>query len=446
MITTALPQFEPNQALTLDEFREVWPALSEDDRAEAFRRLPREEAEDFYLGLTGSEQARLILSLPSRERKLWVRQLPPDDAADVLQAVPPEARAEVLSFFDQRTRQEVLALMAYAEDAAGGLMSPRFARVRPDSTAEEALKYLREQVRHQLETIYYAYVLDPQQKLLGVISVRELFAAAGDKLVMDLMETDVISVPEDLHQEEVARIMFDNDLMAIPVVDEQNRIKGIITFDDVVDVVEEETTEDMQKMGGMEALETSYLQTGILEMVKKRAGWLCVLLVGEMLTATAMGRYQAEIARAVVLTLFIPLIISSGGNSGSQATTLVIRAMALNEVRLKDWWRVMGRELISGLLMGGILAIIGLARILISQALFQGYGQHAGLLALTVGLSLIGVVTWGTVSGSTLPFLLRRFGFDPASASAPFVATLVDVFGLVIYFSLAEMILSETLL
>jgi len=446
MIMTALPQFEPNQALTLDDLREVWPVLSDDDRAEAFRLLPREEAEDFYLSLTAWEQARLILSLPSRERKLWVRQMPPDDAVDVLQAVPPENREEILALLDPRTRQEVLALMAYAEDAAGGLMSPRFARVRPDQTAEEALKYLREQVRHQLETIYYAYVLDPTQKLLGVVSVRELFAAPGDKPVRDLMETDVLSVPEDLHQEEVARIMFDHDLMAVPVVDEQNRIKGIITFDDVADVVEEETTEDMQKMGGMEALEASYLQTGILEMVKKRAVWLCVLLVGQMLTATAMGRYQAEITRAVVLALFIPLIISSGGNSGSQAATLVIRAMALNELRLKDWWRVMGREMISGLILGGILAVIGLARILLSQVLFQDYGRHAGLLALTVGLSLIAVVTWGTVAGSALPFVLRRFGFDPASASAPFVATLVDVSGIVIYFTVAELILSGSLL
>lgn len=447
-MTMILPQLQVFTSAPLEpnELHELWPVLTLEDRVTGFRLLGREDAEDFYLSLTAREQAELIVNLPLGERRLWMRQLPPDDAADVLQAVPQDVRQQLLDLVDERTRREVVALLAYAEDAAGGLMSPRFARVRADATVDEAIRYLRQQVRNQLETIYYAYVLDSQQRLQGVVSFRELFAAPGDRLVKDVMETDVVSAPEDMHQEEVARLIARHDLMALPVVDAEQRMKGIITFDDVVDVVEEETTEDIQKMGGMEALDTPYLETGMFAMVRKRAVWLAVLLIGEMLTATAMGRFQTEIAKAVILTLFVPLIISSGGNSGSQATTLVIRAMALGEVKLKDWWRVTSRELFSGLALGSILAVIGLVRILVSQSFFHGYGDHYVLVAFTVALSIVGVVTLGTVAGSTLPFLMRRLGFDPASASAPFVATVVDVLGLIIYFSLAEVILSGTLL
>ena len=432
--------------LDMDEIRPLWPVLTGEDRVEAFHLLPHGEAEDFFLSLSSAEQAELILKLPDKERRLWLRQLAPDDAADLLQSVPEEARGGLLGLCDDRTRLEVVALMAYDEDEAGGLMSPRFARLRPDQTADEAVRYIRQQVRRQLETINYAYVLDQAQRLLGVVSFRELLSAPDGRPVREIMETDLITVPETLHQEDVARLMSIHDLMALPVLDADGRMKGIITFDDVVDVVEEETTEDIQKLGGMEALDSPYLQTGLLSMVRKRGAWLSVLLVGEMLTATAMGRYQDQITRAVVLTLFIPLIISSGGNSGSQATTLVIRAMALGEVRLRDWWRVAWREFLAGTCLGGILAVIGLARILLGQAFSASYGPHAGLLALTVGCSLVGVVTWGTLTGASLPFLLRRLGFDPASASAPFVATLVDVMGLIIYFSLAELILRGTLL
>lgn len=430
----------------LNDLRHLWGVLSSEDRVTGFRLLSRDDAEDFFLSLAAQEQAEVILGVPSGERRLWVRQLAPDDAADVIQAVPRETRDILLALCDERTRREVVALLAYQDDEAGGLMSPRFARVRSEATADEAVRYLRQQARRQLETIYYAYVVDPDQRLMGVVSFRELFAAPGDRLVRELMEKDFISVPEDMDQEDVARLMSLHDLMAIPVVDIEGRMKGIVTFDDLVDVVEEEATEDMQKLGGMEALDTPYLQTGLADMVRKRGAWLSVLLVGEMLTTTAMGYYQEEIARAVVLTLFVPLIISSGGNSGSQATTLVIRAMALGELRLVDWWRVIRRELASGLCLGCILAVIGGIRILLGDAFFHGYGGHVPLLALTVAISLVGVVTWGTVIGATLPFILRRFGFDPASASAPFVATLVDVFGLAIYFTAAEIILRGTLL
>jgi magnesium transporter len=297
-----------------------------------------------------------------------------------------------------------------------------------------------------VETLYYAYVLDGEQRLLGVTSVRELFTAAPEKLVRDIMDTQVISAREDTDQEAVARLFAAHDLLAVPVVDDQNRMKGIVTVDDIVDVVQEEATEDVQKFGGMNALDAPYLETRFVPMIKKRAGWLSVLFLGEMLTASAMGVYEEEIARAVVLALFVPLIISSGGNSGSQASTLVIRAMALGEVGLKDWWRIIRRELAAGVTLGCILAAIGVVRILVWQRLFHSYGGHYALVAATVAVSLVGVVAWGTLSGSMLPFILRRIGFDPASASAPFVATLVDVSGLVIYFNVGAVLLRGTLL
>jgi magnesium transporter len=260
------------------------------------------------------------------------------------------------------------------------------------------------------------------------------------------MQRELVTVGEEMDQEAVGRLFATHHLLSLPVVDAEGRMKGVVTADDIVDVVSEEATEDIQKIGGSEALDTPYLATGFARMTRKRGGWLAALFLGEMLTATAMAHFEDEIARAVVLALFVPLIISSGGNSGSQASTLVIRAMALGELRLRDWWRVIRRELVSGLALGGILASIGLLRILLWQAVFHLYGEHYVLIALTVAFSLVGVVTFGTLAGSMLPFLLRRLGFDPASASAPFVATLVDVTGLVIYFTVASVVLRGALL
>src|SRR3989441_9951655 len=407
---------------------------------------PLDEAEDFLLSLPARDLADLILAAAPGQRRSWMRLLPPDDAADVIQAVPEEERDGMLALLDEPTRKEVAALLAYAEDDAGGLMNPRYARLRPDMGVDEAIAYLRRQARERLETIFYVYVLDAEQRLLGVITFRELFAASSDKTVRDIMHTDVVTAPEDMDQEALSRLFAEHDFLAIPVVDTAGRVKGIVTVDDIVDVVQEEATEDIQKFGGMEALDAPYLDAGFWSMVRKRAGWLSALFIGEMLTATAMGRFEGEIARAVVLALFVPLIISSGGNSGSQASTLVVRALALGELRLRDWWRVMRRELAAGLALGSILASIGFLRILLWQGLFHPYGEHYLLVALTVASSLIGVVTWGTLAGSMLPLLLRRLGFDPASASAPFVATLVDVSGIVIYFSMASLFLGGTLL
>jgi magnesium transporter len=424
---------------------EEWPALSAKKRVRRFKQLPRHEADDFFLSLEPREQETLLLSLPQGEQRLWMRLLPPDDAVDLIQESPVEERERLLDLLDDTTRREVRALLAHAEDDAGGLMNPRFARIRPEMTVGEAIRYLRKQAT-SVETIYYLYVLDNDQKLRGVVSFRLLFQAAEDAVVRDIMVTDVVTVPEHMDQELVARLFQKYNLVALPVVDEGGKMVGIITFDDIADAIREEATEDIQKIGGVEALEAPYLTIEFTRLLKKRAGWLAALFLGEMLTATAMTHYQDEIAAAVVLALFVPLIISSGGNSGSQATTLVIRAIALGEVRLVDWWRVLRREIAAGLGLGLILGTIGLSRILLWQAIGGTYGLHYMRIALTVSFSLVGVVLWGSVAGSMLPFVLRRVGFDPASASAPLVATLVDVTGLVIYFTIASIVLHGVLL
>ena len=434
------------RSLLASELEDAWPVLSPEERLEGLRLLPHAEAEDLLLSLPSRDQADIILGMVPGERRSWIRLLPPDDAADLIQEAPDTEREALLALLDEPTRHEVAALLAYAEDDAGGLMNPRYARLRPEMSVDEAITYLRRQARERLETIYYVYVLDAEQRLLGVVSFRELFSAPPEKTVRDIMSKDVVTAPEEMDQEALSKLFAETDFLAIPVVDAERHVKGIVTVDDIVDVVQEEATEDIQKIGGMEALDAPYLEVGFWSMVQKRAGWLAILFVGEMLTATAMGHFEHEIARAVVLALFVPLIISSGGNSGSQASTLVVRSLALGELKLRDWWRVISREVFSGLVLGTILATIGLTRILVWQGLFGAYGEHYMLIALTVAGSLIGVVTWGTLAGSMLPMILRRLGFDPASASAPFVATLVDVSGLLIYFSVASVILRGTLL
>ena len=429
---------------------EMWHTLALEDRVEIFKQLHYAERDDFFLALSARDQSELIRSLPQNERRIWIRLLPPDDATDLIQETPEEDRHGLLGLLDDYTRREVVALLAYAEDDAGGLMSPRFARLRPDMTVDEAVTYLRRQAE-QVETIHYAYVLDSDQKLLGVVPLRRLMSAPRDQRVRDIMRTDFISASEELDQEALAKLFSEEHLFAIPIVDHQGRMKGIVTADDIVNVVTEEASEDIQKIGGMEALDAPYLKVAMTEMVRKRGGWLAALFIGETLTATAMSFFEKELAKAIVLGLFIPLIISSGGNSGSQATTLVIRAMALGEVTLRDWWRVIRREVAAGLTLGCMLGAIGITRILLWQevAVATGkdlYGQHYLLVAITVGASLVGVVLFGTLAGAMLPFVLRRLGLDPASASAPFVATLVDVTGLIIYFTVASIILRGTLL
>jgi len=435
-----------DEGLRADDLREIWGFANHDEKVEGFRSLAPFEAEEFFLSLDTRAQSELMTALPANERQLWMRQLPPDDAADLLQVVPAELRDDLLRLLDEPTRREVSALLTYAEDEAGGLMSPRYVRLRPDMSVDEAIKYLRRAARERAETIYYIYVLDSEQRLLGVASFRELFSAAPERTVRDVMRTNIVTVRDDLDQEAVANVMSESKLMAVPVCDAEGRIKGIVTVDDIVDVVREEATEDIQKIGGTEALDAPYLEVGMFQLVRKRAVWLTVLFLGQLLTATAMAYYEDAIARAVVLALFIPLIISSGGNSGSQASTLVIRALAVGEVTLRDWWRVFVRELGTSLALGLILGSIGLLRVVLWPSRETLYGEHFFLIGLTVAVSLVWIVVWGSIAGSMLPFLLRRLGLDPASASAPFVATIVDVTGLVIYFSVATWMLSGTVL
>jgi magnesium transporter len=433
-----MPTIEQNVAT--ETLRERWPRLSHEERVAGYRQLHTGEKADFFLALSSHDQRDLLLRLPEDQRHVWLRLLPPDDAADLVQVCTSQERDHVLSLIDEPTRREVNALLSYKEDRAGGLMNPRFARMRPESTVDEAISYLRQQAA-VVETIYYGYVLDQEQHLLGVLSLRELFSAPPDKLVHELMHSDVISVSDHADQKQMARVISNSRLLAVPVLDGERRMVGIVTVDDIVDVVQEEAARDIQNIGGAEALDGPYLHTPLLELIRKRAGWLAILFVGEMFTATAMGFFENEIAQAVVLALFLPLIISSGGNSGSQATTLVIQAMALGDVKLSDWFLVIRRELFAGIALGCILGSIGMARIFLWQAAFHTYGAHAGILALTIACSLVGVITFGTLAGSTLPFILQRAGLNPASASAPFVATLVDVTGLVIYFTIARLIM-----
>ena len=333
----------------------------------------------------------------------------------------------------------------YPEDEAAGLMHSGYVRISADMTVDEAIAEIRKQAE-RVEMIYYAYVLDDDQHLLGLLSFRELISADRAKKIRDLMRTDYVFVPEDEDMEHIAHLLAKRRFLAVPVLDDNRRMLGIVTTADLVGMVQEEASEDILKIGGMEALEGPYMEVTFGQMVKKRAGWLAILFLGEMLTATAMGYFSDEISRAVVLALFIPLIISSGGNSGSQATTLVIRAMALGELHLKDWFRVIRRELFAGVTLGAILGCIGITRILAWHFARGTYGEHYLVIAITIGCNLIGVVMFGTLAGSMLPFILRRCGLDPASASAPFVATLVDVTGLIIYFTVANIILRGILL
>lgn len=441
----AAPVAAEDEALEVDELRDAWPLLDLDERGDGLRVLPREDAEEFFIALPAHDQAQLVLHFRPGQRRQWMRMLEPDDVADVIQDAGDEHRQTLLALLDDPTRKEVLALLAYAEDEAGGLMSTRFARLRPNMTADEALLYLRRQARAKLETIYVAYVIDNDQRLHGVVSFRDLFAAEPKKLVSEIMETDVIRVTEDMDQESVSRLFAEHDLNVIPVVDAEGRMKGIVTVDDIVDVVQEEATEDIQKFGGMEALEVPYLQSSRRDMLTKRGRWLVLLLVGEMLTTTAMGFFEDQLKAAIVLTLFIPLIVSAGGNSGSQASTLVIRAMALGEIRSADWWLVLRRELTMGVSLGAVLGTVAMIRVLIWGS-FGVYGDHYFLVGSVVGAAVLGCVLSGTLAGSMLPFVLRKLGADPASASAPFVATLVDVTGIVIYFTVAHILLSGTLL
>lgn len=371
-----------------------------------------------------------------------------DQRADLIRELRETDRSKLLKLLDVETRHSLEMLLDYPPESAGGIMTTEFVGIPGTWMVEQALRYIAE-VGSAKETVYAVYVLDPQnQRLIHVVSLRELMTAERAAIVTSVGDQrKPLSVRPLADREEVARLISKYNLLAVPVVDDGGHVLGIVTVDDVIDAIVREQTEDAQKFGGMEALDAPYMDISLWRMIGKRAGWLCALFLSEMLTATAMQHFEGEIARAVVLSMFIPLVMSSGGNSGSQATSLIIRALALHEIRLGDWWRIAMRELPTGLVLGSILGVIGIVRIEVWQHLHLfDYGVHYNLVALTVGLALIGIVCFGSLAGSMLPFVLKRVGFDPASASAPFVATLVDVTGLVIYFSVALIVLHGTLL
>jgi len=410
--------------------------------------LPKERAADVLEYLDEELRAEFLEEIPTEQAAALVSQMTPDDRTDVLEEIDEAVAEEIVSELPAEARAETERLLQFEPDTAGGLMTTEFVSVSADVQVDEALEQVRALARSgRREATYNIYATDRDGRLAGVLSLRELLAAPPGAKISDVAWTDVVSVSPQADRQEVARTTANYDLIAVPVVSESGHIMGVVTVDDVIDVMEEVQTEDIQKLGGMEALDEPYTSIGFWAMIRKRGGWLTALFLGEMLTATAMGHFEGEIAHAVVLALFVPLIISSGGNSGSQATSLIIRALALREIHVEDWWKIALRELPSGLALGSLLGLVGVTRILLWQ--FTGwydYGPHYRLVAATVGIALVGVVTFGTLAGSMLPFLLKRLGFDPASASAPFVATLVDVTGLVIYFTVALLILRGTLL
>lgn len=385
--------------------------------------------------------------LPTDKGVAFIRAISPDQQAHLFRQLPEADRTRFLEELDAGTRATLALLLAYPPTTAGGIMTTDYVSVPPTWTVGETLTHIAQVGRRR--PVYAIYVLEPDDHLLvHVVSLRDLVVTDRAARVMDIGEhRGILKVTPMTDREDVARLLSKYNLLAVPVVDEHGHLLGTITVDDVIDAAVKEQTEDLHKLGGLEALDEPYPQIGFATMIRKRAGWLCALFLGEMLTATAMQHFETELSQAIVLGLFIPLIISSGGNSGSQATSLIIRALALREIRVADWWRVAARELPAGLSLGTILGVIGILRIAAWQSFgFYDYGLHWPLVALTVGAALVGVVTFGSLTGSMLPFVLRRLGFDPASASAPFVATLVDVSGLVIYFGVAYLILRGTLL
>ena len=422
---------------------EVLEDLPPEDSGILFRLLPRDRAATVFEYLPLDQQTELIGTLGTEQLIAVLNEMSPDDRTRLFEELPAEVTRRALATLNPEELKVARQLLGYPERSAGRYMTPDYLAVRPDMTAAEALEHIRQNGKKS-ETLNVVYVTDERGFLLDDLRLATLVLARPDQRVAELNDRHLVSIPATAPRDRVVAEFEKYDRVALPVTDSQGVLVGIITVDDVLDVAEEEATEDIQKMGGMEALEAPYMESGFVDMVRKRAGWLAVLFLGEMLTATAMGYFEHEIARAVVLATFLPLIISSGGNSGSQATSLIIRSLAVRELELKDWWRVFVRELGSGSVLGLILALIGVARILAWQHLgFHDYGPHALTIALTVGGSLVGVVLLGTLAGSMLPFVLRRVGFDPATASAPAVATLVDVGGLIIYFTLASLALTK---
>jgi magnesium transporter len=410
-----------------------------------FRLLQKSAAASAFEYLTIEEQRALLKAMGQDEVAAILNEMAPDDRTTLFDELPATVTKQLLTLLGPEERSTAIQLLGYPELSIGRLMTPHYVEVHKDWTVQKVLDFVRENGKDS-ETLNVIYVTDDEGKLIDDIRIREFLLAPTEKLVQDLMDYRYVHLSAKDPQSVAVKLFKDEDRKALPVIDSEGFLIGIVTIDDVLAVSEETATNEIQRIGGTESLDEPYMKISLFRMVKKRGGWLVILFLGEMLTATAMGFFEGEIAKAVVLALFVPLIISSGGNSGSQATTLIIRALALGEVTLKDWWKVLRREIITGLLLGVVLGTIGFLRIGIWSAFSPIYGPHWMLVALTVGTSLIGIVMWGSVAGSMLPFILRKVGFDPATASAPFVATLVDVTGLIIYFTSALIFLKGSLL
>ena len=427
------------------EIAELIEHLEPHEQALLFRILPTELAADVFEYLELEQQKALLQTLAQREIASILNEMDPDDRTALLEELPGNVVQQLLNLLSPEEREIAQALLAYPEESVGRLMTTDFVAVRAHWTVQKVLDYIRTHGKDS-ETLNILYVTDDQGKLIGELPIRKLLLAEPESYVFDIMNEHFPFLYATDPQEKAIEVFKEYDRVALPVIDTRGYLLGIVTVDDILDVVEEEDTEDIQKFGGMEALETSYTATPLLEMVRKRGMWLILLFVGEMFTATALGYFEHQITQAVILALFIPLLISSGGNSGSQTATLVIRAMALGELQLEDWKKVLRRELLTGLLLGAMLGILGFMRAAFTAATDPRYHSFWHLIGFTVFLALVGIVLWGTIVGSMLPFLLRRLGLDPATSSAPFVATLVDVTGIIIYFTVANLILYGILL
>jgi magnesium transporter len=393
-----------------------------------------------------SVQKAVIQELPPLKSAELLNELPADDRTAFLEELPSEVVKELIKTLNPEERKITLSLLGYPEGSVGRLMTPDYIAVNADWTLGEVLQHIRT-VGRDSETIDVIYVVNHKGEFVDDMRIREVILASPDRIVSEVIDNRYIALKVTDDQEVANQIFKMNNRVALPVLDDHNLLLGIVTIDDVLWVASEEFSEDIQKIGGTEALDEPYLEIPLLKLFKKRIVWMVVLFIGEMLTATAMGYFQDEISKAIVLALFVPLIISSGGNSGSQASTLIIQAMAVGEITISDWWRVLRREILSGLLLGAVLGLIGFARVILWSQFFPDvYGAHYLAIAITVGFSLLGVVLWGTLSGSMLPLALKRAGADPAVSSAPFVATMVDVTGLIIYFSFAYIFLRGSLL
>jgi len=386
-----------------------------------------------------AQQKDIVKELPSAKTAELLNELPADDRTDFLEELPKAAIRDLIKLLDPEERKITLSLLGYPEDSVGRLMTPDYVYIYQYNTISDVFETVRKHAKNS-ETIDVLYVIDEKGQLIDDVRIRDIILASPEKRVDEIIDGRYVSLNVNDDQEHASQVFKMNNRVALPVVDDNNILLGIVTIDDMLWVANEEFSEDMQKMGGTEALNEPYLDIPLFKLFRKRIGWLVVLFLGEMLTATAMGYFENEIAQAIVLTLFIPLIISSGGNSGSQASTLIIQAMAVGEITISDWWRVLRRELTSGLLLGSVLGIIGFIRVVVWHSIAPAlYGAKWMMIATTVGFALVGVVLWGTLAGSMLPIVLKKIGADPAASSAPFVATLVDVTGLIIYFSVASL-------